>query len=93
MKKSIKVFTVLLLFGSLITAGFNQSYAEDAQLGVFLQALNDELDERTPDKKTGKQEMDGNLQIILDKDANDASRFSIFRDGADGLQEEAYRVD
>ncbi len=43
MKKSIKVFTVLMLFGSLITAGFNQSYAEDAQLGVFLQALNDEL--------------------------------------------------
>ncbi|UCF81496.1 MAG: hypothetical protein JSV08_03545 [Acidobacteriota bacterium] len=56
-------------------------------------ALRDELNLRTPDKKTGKQTMDGNLQIVLDKDANDASRFSIFRDGADGLQEEVFRVD
>jgi hypothetical protein len=56
-------------------------------------ALRDELDLRTPDKETGKQTVDGNLQIILDKDANDSARFSVFRDGADGLQEEVFRVD
>ncbi|UCF80833.1 MAG: hypothetical protein JSV08_10100 [Acidobacteriota bacterium] len=56
-------------------------------------ALRDELDLRTPDRKTGRQEMDGNLQIALDKDANDAARFSVFRDGEEGLQEEVFRVD
>ncbi|UCF81158.1 MAG: hypothetical protein JSV08_01685 [Acidobacteriota bacterium] len=56
-------------------------------------ALRDELNLRTPDKETGRQEMDGNLQIALDKDANDAARFSVFRDGEDGLQEEVFRLD
>jgi hypothetical protein len=56
-------------------------------------ALREELDLKTPDDETGKQEMDGNLQIVLDKNADNEARFSVFRDGKDGLEEEVFRVD
>lgn len=56
-------------------------------------AIRDELDLRTPDQDTGKQDMDGNMQIVLDKNAKRESRFSVFKDGGDGLAEELMRLD
>jgi hypothetical protein len=52
-----------------------------------------EIDLRTPDSSTGTQEMQGNLQIVLDKDGDETARFSLFRDGEGGLQEEVLRAD
>ncbi len=39
------------------------------------------------------QETEGSLQILLDRDANDQARFSIFRDGKKSLASEVFRVD
>jgi hypothetical protein len=33
------------------------------------------------------------MQLVLDRDANDRSRFSVFRDGENGLEEELMRLD
>ena len=52
-----------------------------------------EIASRTPDAKTGTQTLEGNLQIVLDKGADDRSRFSVFRDGQGNLGTEVFRVD
>ena len=62
-----------------------------------IEAIQDELeaalDERTPDPISGVQSLPGHMQVVLDKDANDESRFSVFRNGEDGLEDEVFRVD
>ena len=45
------------------------------------------------DPVTGIQAVPGNIQILLDDDANDQARFSVFRDGQNGLGAEVFRVD
>ena len=57
------------------------------------QELTAQLGERTPDPVTGIQTVPGNLQVLLDRDANDQARFSISRDGQGGLGAEVFRVD
>jgi hypothetical protein len=39
------------------------------------------------------QTMEAGLELVLDRDADDRSRFSIHRDGGDGLSSEVFRVD
>ncbi len=56
-------------------------------------SLREELDLRTPDEETGIQEMNGNLQLVLDRDANESSRMSVFRNGETGISEELMRLD
>ena len=57
------------------------------------QEFAEQIEERTADPETGIQSMSGHLQVVLDKDANDEARFSIFRDGDEGLGAEVFRVD
>lgn len=39
------------------------------------------------------QTMEAGLELVLDRDANDRSRFSIHKDGGNGLSSEVFRVD
>jgi hypothetical protein len=50
---------------------------------------------RLPVEVAGVQQVPGHLQVVLDKDADDGARFSIFRDGeaGGGLGGEVFRVD
>ena len=57
------------------------------------QELAEQIEERTVDPVTGIQTVPGNLQVLLDRDANDQARFSISRDGQGGLGAEVFRVD
>jgi hypothetical protein len=57
------------------------------------QDLADEMDRRTPEPASGIQALPGSLQVVLDRDANDQSRFSVFRNGEHGLGDEVFRVD
>jgi hypothetical protein len=56
-------------------------------------AIVEELKERTADPATGVQSLPGHLQVVLDSDDDDQARFSVFRDGEDGLHDEVFRVD
>jgi hypothetical protein len=57
-------------------------------------ATTDDAEASAPAEQIAEvQRMDSNLQILLDRDANDQSRFSISRDGEDGLSSEVFRVD
>lgn len=57
-------------------------------------ALAEQVEQRTPEPGTGVQEMSGHLQIVLDKDADDEARLSVFRDGEDDqMDAEVFRVD
>jgi hypothetical protein len=58
------------------------------------ESLAGQIEKRTPDQATGKQPVPGHLQVLLDSDADDRARFSIFRDGdAGSLRSEVFRVD
>jgi len=52
-----------------------------------------DLSSRTPDAKTGTETLEGNLQIVLDKGADDRARLSVFKDGQSTLGAEVFRVD
>jgi hypothetical protein len=53
----------------------------------------EELEERTVDPETGVHSLPGHLQVVLDSDDDDQARFSVFRDGENGLGDEVFRVD
>jgi len=63
--------------------------AQEAQRELLTRML-----ERVPDRETGTQELEGNLQVVLDAGADEQSRFSVFSDGEDAaLRSEVLRVD
>ncbi len=56
--------------------------------------LENEVELRTPDPDTGVQSLAGHMQVVLDRDADDEARFSVFRDGRDDDPgAEVFRVD
>lgn len=63
--------------------------------GDTLARLEEAVEIGTPDPVSGVQELPGNLQVVLDKGADEEARFSIHRDGADAGQmgDEIFRVD
>jgi hypothetical protein len=71
-------------------------YAPPATLAATQQVqqeLAERIDTRTPDPVSGLQSMPGDLQVALDRDADDQARFSVFRDGGGGMKDEVFRVD
>ena len=68
-------------------------YGASDVLQAAQQELTVQLDERTPDPVTGIQAVPGNIQVLLDGDANGQARFSVFRDGQNGLEQELLRLD
>jgi len=64
------------------------------ELGARVAADLGSVAARTPDPVTGVQQVEGNLQVVLDRGADDESRFSIVRDGAErSVTSEVFRVD
>ncbi|MCP3995156.1 MAG: hypothetical protein GY722_08835 [bacterium] len=68
-------------------------YAPTASIEATQSELAAAVDDRTPDPVTGTQALSGNLQIVLDRDGSDEARFSVFRNGEEGLGDEVFRVD
>jgi len=82
--------------GRVLALVSRDHYAPGAEIASIQEEQADlaaEIDERTPDPITGTQSVPGHLQVVLDRDADDQARFSIFRDGENGLGAEVFRVD
>lgn len=65
----------------------------EATLSAAPQAEIVEVAARAPNPETGTQALASNMQVVLDSKADDESRFSIFRDGEESLDNELLRVD
>ncbi|MCP3982718.1 MAG: hypothetical protein GY716_25790 [bacterium] len=79
--------------GQVLTFVHRGHYTPGGGVEAIKQEIAEELDERTADPVTGIQSVAGNLQLVLDRDANDRARLSVFRDGESDLRNELLRVD
>lgn len=78
---------------ALVTrSGFTRG-SDAAEAPAEEQQIAETREQRTPDPESGRQAPAGHLQVVLDSEANDRARFSVYRDGKEGLGDEVFRVD
>ena len=82
--------------GKVLTLVHRGYYTPAEQIAETRQAqveLAGDVAERTPNSATGTHALAGNLQVVLDRNADGQARFSIFRTGGEDLASEVFRVD
>ncbi|MCP3982717.1 MAG: hypothetical protein GY716_25785 [bacterium] len=79
--------------GQVLTFVHRGHYTPGAAIETAKREIAEQLEERTADPATGIQSVAGNLQLVLDRDADDRARFSVFRNGESDLGNELLRVD
>ena len=79
--------------GTILCLVHRGHYTPSERIEAEQRELAAQIEERTADPVTGIQALPGHLQVVLDKDANDQARFSVFRDGQNGLEQELLRLD